>query len=423
MSLARTLRGRLLCPRPDEARVELIADGLLEIDAQGTIAAVTPAPTDCELPESFPGAVLLPGFVDTHVHFPQTRVLGSASGPLLPWLTRSVFPEEARFAEARYAAAVAWEFCEQLVRHGTTSAAIYSSSHPIAAELLFTELERRGLRALVGLTLMDRGAPPELLLAAGPALEACTALVERWHGRDGGRLQFCVTPRFALSCTPELLRGAAALAERHALPVQTHLAENHDEISATASAFPGSGDYLAVYDDHGLCGPRSLFAHCIHLSEGAWDRMAARGAAVAHCPDSNFFLGSGCMDLHAPTRRGVRVGLGTDVGAGRSFSLRQVMAAAHDAALIVAASAGGGSRSRVSSEALLWHATRGGARALGLDRPGVRVGCLAPGYEADVVALDLPEAITDPAALCDAIAFRRDAGPARAVLVRGRALR
>lgn len=418
MSLARTLRGRLLCPRPEEARVEYVADGVVEIDAVGTITAVRPALEDCDEPESYPGAVLLPGFVDTHVHFPQTRILGSASGPLLPWLQRSVFPEEARFAEARYAAAVAWEFCEQLVRYGTTCAAIYSSSHPIAAELLFTELERRGLRAWAGLTLMDRGAPDDVLLAAGPALEACTELVERWHGRDRGRLQFCVTPRFALSCTPELLRGAAALAERHGLPVQTHLAENHDEITATAAAFPGSRDYLGVYDDHGLCGPRSLFAHCVHMSEGTWDRMAERGAAVAHCPDSNFFLGSGCMDLQAPVRREVRVGLGTDVGAGRSFSLRQVMAAAHDAALVVAGG-DGGTRARVTAEGLLWHATRGGARALGL----AQVGCLAPGYEADVVALDVPEAVAGVGAVLDAIAFRRDAGPARAVLVRGRVLR
>ena len=281
---------------------------------------------------------------------------------------------------------------------------------------LFCELERRGLRALAGLTLMDRGAPDELLLASGPALAACTALVERWHGRDRGRLQFCVTPRFALSCTPALLRGAAALAERHGLPVQTHLAENPDELAATAQVFPDSADYLAVYEDHGLCGPRSLFAHCIHLSEGAWDRMATRGVAVAHCPDSNFFLGSGCMSLQAPVSRGIRVGLGTDVGAGRSFSLRQVMASAHDAALAVGA--------RVTAEALLWYATRGGARALGLGN----VGCLAPGHEADIVAVDVPEYVqaqddADHAKLYDAIAFRRDAGPARAVLVRGQVLR
>lgn len=408
---ARVLRGRLLCPHADAPRVTRIADGLVEIGDDGRIAAVGPAPADCEVPESFPGAVLLPGFVDAHVHFPQTRVIGSASGPLLPWLERSVFPEEARFAERCYAAAVAWEFCEALVRQGTTCAAVYASSHPAATEILFAELERRGLRALVGLTLMDRGAPPGLLLAAGPALAACEALAERWHGRDGGRLQFCVTPRFALSCTPELLRGAGRLAEARGLPVQTHLSENTAELAATAAAFPAARDYLGVYEDHGLCGPRSLFAHCIHVSAGEWDRLASAGAAVAHCPDSNFFLGSGCMRLRAATERRVRVGLGTDVGAGRTFSLRQVMASAYDASLIVGAP--------VPAEELLWHATRGGAAALGL---GAALGCLAPGFDADLVAIDAPELAAD-AALFDALAFRRDAGPARAVYVRGRLLR
>lgn len=407
---AAVLRGRLLCPRADEARVDEVADGLIRIDADGRIAAVEVVTGACEVPETFPGAVLLPGFVDAHVHFPQTRVLGSASGPLLPWLERSVFPEEARFAEAAYAEAVAVEFCDALVRMGTTCASIYSSSHPVAAEALFAELDRRGLRGAAGLTLMDRGAPAAVLLAADAAIAACERLIERWHGHDG-RLQFCVTPRFALSCTPELLKMAGRLAERHALPVQTHLAENTAEIAATAGMFPGSRDYLGVYEDHGLGGSRALFAHCVHLSEGAWDRVAAMDAAVAHCPDSNFFLGSGCMPLRAACDRGVRVGLGTDVGAGRSFSLRQVMAAAYDASLIVGAPA--------TAEALVWHATRGGARALGL---GGEIGCLAPGFAADVVAIDAP-AQARGSALFDAVAFRRDAGPVRAALVRGRTLR
>jgi guanine deaminase len=409
VSAAAVLRGRLLCPRPEEARVDEVADGLVTIDERGRIAAVEVAGADCEVKESFPGAVLLPGFVDSHVHFPQTRVLGSASGPLLPWLERSVFPEEARFAAATYAAAVAEEFCDAMIRQGTTCAAIYSSSHPVAAEALFSALDRRGLRGLAGLTLMDRGAAAAVLLAADPAIAACESLAERWHGHDDGRLQFCVTPRFALSCTPGLLRAAGRLAERLALPVQTHLAENTAEIAATGAAFPEARDYLAVYEDHGLGGRRSLFAHCIHLSEGAWDRVAAQDAAVAHCPDSNFFLGSGCMPLMAATGRGVRVGLGTDVGAGRSFSLRQVMAAAYDASLIVGAPA--------EAEALLWHATRGGARALGL----AAIGCVAPGFEADVIAVDVPEGATGPA-LFDALAFRRDAGPVRAAWVRGRRL-
>lgn len=403
------LRGRLLCPHPELPRVDFVADGLVRVDAAGRIAAVEVP--GYGVPETYPGAVLLPGFVDTHVHFPQTRVLGSASGPLLPWLERSVFPEEARFAEAAYAAAVAEEFCDALVRFGTTCAAVYSSSHPVAAEVLFAALDRRGLRGLAGLTLMDRGAPAAVLLAADAALAACESLIERWHGHDRGRLQFCVTPRFALSCTPGLLRGAGRLAQRHALPVQTHLSENRAEIAATAAAFPGASDYLAVYEDHGLGGSRSLFAHCVHLSEGAWDRIAAQDAAVAHCPDSNFFLGSGCMPLTAATGRGIRVGLGTDVGAGRSFSLRQVMAAAYDASLIGGAA--------VDAEGLLWHATRGGARALGL--AGV-IGCVAPGYDADLIAVDVPEDARG-AALFDALAFRRDAGPVRAALVRGVPLR
>jgi guanine deaminase len=195
---ARVLRGRLLCPDPAQPRIARIEDGLLTIGPDGRIAAVEPAPADCTLPQSYPGAVILPGFVDAHVHFPQTRVIGSASGPLLRWLERSVFPEELRFAGLRYAAAVAWEFCEALIRQGTTCAAIYASSHEAATDVLFQELDRRGLRALVGLTLMDRGAPPGLLVAAGAALAACERLVDRWHGHDG-RLEFCVTPRFALS--------------------------------------------------------------------------------------------------------------------------------------------------------------------------------------------------------------------------------
>lgn len=410
-SRARTLRGRLLCPHPELPKIERIADGLLEIDAAGRIADVRPAPPDCDVPETYPGAVILPGFVDTHVHFPQTRVIGSASGPLLRWLERTVFPEEARFADVRYAASVAWEFCESLVRQGTTCAAIFGSSHPVATGVLFDELGRRGMRALVGLTLMDRGAPDNVLLEAGAALAACELLVERWHGACEGLLRFCVTPRFALSCTPPLLRGAGRLAEAHGLHVQTHLSENLDELAATAAACPGSRDYLGVYEDHGLVGGRALLAHCIHLSDGEWDRLAAAGGAVAHCPDSNFFLGSGCMRLRAATERKIRVGLGTDVGAGRTFSLRQVVASAHDAALVVGAPA--------PAEELLWLATRGGARALGL---ADAVGCLRPGLDADLAVIDAPE-LASLEALFDALSFRRDAGPARAVYVRGRLVR
>lgn len=407
-SATRMLRGRALFPRADAPGVDELADAAIEIDAAGRIVAAGPAPAGCAVPETHPGAVLLPGFVDTHIHFPQTRVLGSASGALLEWLERSVFPEEARFADRVYAEAVARELCDSLIAQGTTCAAIFSSSHPGATDALFAELERRGLRAFAGLTLMDRGAPPANLLEAARALEACAALRERWDGRDGGRLRFSVIPRFALSCSPALLRGAADFAARHGLLVQTHVSENRDELRATAAAFPDHADYLAVYEHHGLVGARTILAHCIWLSPGEWERVAALDAAVAHCPDSNFFLGSGCMPLARASARGIRIGLGTDVGAGRTFSVPRVAAAAYDASLLVDA--------RVAPAELLWRATAGGARALGLE--GV-IGRIAPGLDADLTAIDAPAATTGPA-LIDHLLFRHDAGAVRATYVRGR---
>lgn len=399
------LRGRLLCPRPDGGVSELL-DGLVEIDPAGRITAVGPAPADCAVPVTRPGAVWCPGFVDTHIHFPQTRVLGSASGPLLDWLDRTVFPEEARFVERRYAELVAAEFCAALAAAGTTTAAIYSASDPGATDALFAALDRAGLRARAGLTLMDRGAPPANCVPAEVALPAAEALITRWHGHDD-RLHFAVTPRFALACSDRLLRGAAALAERHDLCVQTHLSENTAEITATRAAWPDARDYLAVYADRGLLGRRSLFAHCIWLDDREWDRLAAADAAVAHCPDSNFFLGSGQMPLQAPLARGIRLGLGTDVGAGRSFSLRRIAASAYDTALIT--------QSPTTPEHLFWLATAGGAAALGY---ADRVGRIAPGHDADLIALDLP-AHAD-VGVFDALLFRHDAGPVAATYVRGR---
>lgn len=394
-----TIRGAALAPAAHRPVFDVINDALLEIGPDGRIASFGPAPAGCRVAETRPGAIWLPGFVDSHVHYPQTRMVGSASGPLLEWLDRTTFPEEACFSEDAYAVAVAAEFCQHLARNGTTSAAIFSSPHPGATHRLFEALDAAGLRALAGLTLMDRGAPVENLLAAAPALEACAALVERWHGHDGGRLRFCITPRFAIACSPALLRGAADLAERHRLPIQTHLSENPDEIAYTRELYPDSADYLAVYADHGLVTDQSLFAHAIHLEDAEWDRLAAADAALAHCPDSNFFLGSGCMRLAHAHRRGLRVGIGTDVGAGRSFSVRRCAARGHDAARIVG--------EPVSAEALLWHATRGGARALGI---GATVGTLAVGMQADLVALDAP----DPdhrGDRFDALLHRLDYGP------------
>ena len=403
------IRGRVLAPDPHTPRLVDWPDALIEIDARGRITDVRAAPADCEVPETWPGAVVLPGFVDCHLHYPQTRIIGSASGPLLPWLERSVFPEEARFADDAHAVAVADEFCAAMIAQGTTSAGVFSSSHPSATQILLEALDRAGLRAVTGVTLMDREAPDAVTLGADAALAALDELRERWHGHDEGRLQIAVVPRFAIACSGELMRRAAALADRHGLRVHTHISENHEELRVTAKLFPASRDYLGVYEDHGLVSERTILAHAVHFSDDEWARVAARDVAIAHCPDSNFFLGSGCMPLRAALERGVRIGLATDVGAGRTFSLRRVAAAAYDASLI---------RERpVSPEELVWLATRGGARVLG---PADRLGCVAPGFDADLVAIDVPAHARELRPVLDALLFRHDAGPARATLVRGR---
>lgn len=403
------IRGRVLAPHPTARELSLLDDALIEIAQDGRITSVTNVEDDrsCTVPPTWPGTVIVPGFVDAHLHYPQTRVIGSASGPLLPWLQTSVFPEEARFADVDYARAVAEEFCDALIAQGTTLAAIYSSSHPGATQALLEALDRRGLRGITGITLMDRGAPSDVTREAGDALQANAALIERWHGHDGGRLQLSAIVRFAISCSAELMRGAAEQADAHDLIVQTHISENAEEIAATAELFEDSADYLGVYEDHGLASPRLVLAHGVHLTDPEWQAVANQDLALAHCPDSNFFLGSGCMPLRRALDLGIRVGLGSDVGAGRTFSLRRVAASAYDASLIVGAAVG--------PEELLWLATRGGAQAL---RQDDTIGCVAAGFDADLVAIDVPPEL-DKSRLLDALTFRHDAGPVRATLVRG----
>lgn len=395
---AHAIRGRMLVPRADSPAFDLLEDGLLT-HRDGWIEAVVPAPDGCLVPVTQPDAIWLPAFVDTHVHCPQTRIRGSATGPLLDWLAQSVFPEEARFVDRAYARAVADEFCQHLLAQGTTCVAAYSTSDEGATDALFEAMAATGIAGHAGLTLMDRMAPDAVCVPAEVALPAAERLIAKWHGR-ADRLFFAITPRFALSCTPELMRGAAKLAETHDLLIQTHLSENTAEIATVAEVFPEHPDYLGVYADHGLCTRHAIFAHCVHLDDAGWDRIAAADAAVSHCPDSNFFLGSGCMPIAAPIARGIRLGLGTDVGAGRTFSLRRVAASAYDAALIT-----GGT---ITSEALLWYATRGGGDALRLP-----FGRLERGAAADFVAIDVPD-LAGPA-LFDALVHRRDAGPVSAV--------
>ena len=343
-----TWRTRVCSPASPQ-RVLWLSDAVVRVE-NGQIAEVAPydgRPVDEDLR---PG-VLLPGFVDTHLHAPQTRIVGSASGPLLEWLQQSTFPEEARFADPDHARAVSERFCTRLASAGTTLCLAYGSVHPEAADQLLAALDRRGLRAIAGPVLMDEHAPAELCLAPDRALPALVDLVDRWHGHDRDRLRVAVIPRFALSCSRAMLRGAARIAADRSLFVSTHLAETEAECRIATERF-GTADYLEIYEAAGLIGPRTVLAHCIHLSSGAWDRLADAGAVVAHCPDSNDFLGSGSMPLPAVIDRGIPLGIGSDIAAGRSFRIPRILSSAHDNALR--------QHARVDPARLLWWGHAGG---------------------------------------------------------------
>jgi guanine deaminase len=403
-----TLRARVLTPDPTadgDWPLRWFDDAIIEIDPSGRFARVAPyggEPVDADVR---PG-VLLPGFVDAHVHLPQTRIVGSASGPLLDWLTRSTFPEETRFADPGHAATVARAFAAALAAAGTTLAFVYGSVHPAAADAAFAALDARGLRAILGPVLMDEGGPDALMLPPEVALPALDALADRWHGRDG-RLEVAVIPRFALSCSARMMREAGALAARRGLWVSTHLAENTAECAAATARF-GARDYLSIYEDAGLVHARSVYAHCIHLDDDAWDRFAAAGAVVAHCPDSNDFLGSGGMPLGDVLGRGIPLALGTDVAAGRSFRVPRTASHAYDNALRRGVSA--------PPAALLWWATLAGARALGHGA----VGAVASGFDADFVLVDVPAWVDDADGVLAWTLLYADAPPPRGTWVRGR---
>jgi guanine deaminase len=410
---AKTLiRGRMLVPHPNQAHWRYLNDGLIAIGENGIILGVKQNITAdiSEIPETRPGCIWMPGFVDTHLHFPQTNIIGSASGALLPWLEKSVFPEESKFSDMEYSAVVAQKFCDSLLKNGTTCAAIYSSSHLDSTHMLFHTLAQRGLRAEVGMTLMNRNAKDSLLVPTSLAMENAERLIKKWHGHDQNRLRFCVTPRFAISCTSDLLKAAGDLAEKYDLMIQTHISENTDELVATAQLFPTSKDYLAVYEEYGLLTSKSLFAHCIYLNHREMHKIAEVGASISHCPDSNFFLGSGQMPLQQLKSLGMKIALGTDVGAGRTFSMSKACARAYDASRIT--------KSQTSASELLWMATRGGAIAMG---KGNQIGSFANGYEADLIAVrPANETWEDIYQLCDQLVFQEDHQGVQEVWIKGR---
>ena len=336
------------------------------------------------------GRLLMPGFIDTHVHCPQLDVIGSWGTGLLDWLATYTFPAELRYADAEVAADGAARFLDALLAHGTTAAVVFPTVHRVSAEALFAAAAQRGMRVVTGKVLMDRHAPPDLLDDVDGAERDCEALIERWHGR--GRSAYAVTVRFALTSTPQQLAMAGRLMRRHpGLYMQTHLAENCDEVKEVAALFPEASSYLDVYRRSGLLQRRSVLAHGIWLDarDRAWLRDS--GAQIAHCPSSNLFLGSGLFDWDAARASGHAVSLASDVGGGTSLSLLRTAAEAYK----VQALRG----SRLNAWVALHAATRGAAEALELD---AEIGHLDAGATADLVIWDW--AVGPVAAQRDAVA-------------------
>lgn len=358
--------------------LEAIADGAVAVQdgriaASGEYAGVRRALPEAEVLDLRPG-ILLPGFVDTHVHYPQVRAIGGMGMRLLDWLQAHALPEEARLADAGYARAVAREFLTALLRNGTTTALVFGAHFPAAQEVLFEEAQALGLQIVSGLVLSDRNLRPELHQAPAVAYEASRELIRRWHGRGG--LRYAVTPRFALSTSEPLLEAAGALLrDVPGVFLQTHLNETPDEVHEVRALFPWAPDYLAAYERYGLVSSRAVFAHNIHATDAELERLAAAGATVAHCPSSNAFLGSGLFPLRRHRARGVRVALGSDVAGGTGFSLLKEGLIAYMAQM---ARPDG---YPLGAEHLLYLATRAGAEALALEAD---VGDLAPGKRADL---------------------------------------
>jgi guanine deaminase len=387
MSAVRAFRASILHftgdPGADSAAktFEHFEDGLLVVD-QGRVTRVGPAK---ELLAALPagidvvdrrGTLILPGFVDAHVHYSQTDVIASAGHNLLDWLERYTFPEEARFAEPAHAAEVAEFFLDELLRNGTTTAMVFGTVHRASADAFFAAAAKRNLRMVAGQVMMDRHCPEGLRNREADGGRDARELIERWDGN--GRLHYAITPRFAVTSSDSQLALAGELAR--AFPkafVHSHLAENVEEVKWVRSLYPACRSYTDVYDHFGLLRERAIYAHCLHLDAADRKRMAASGAAAAFCPTSNLFLGSGLFDLAAADDAGMPFALATDVGGGTSFSLLRTMQEAYKVAQLQG--------QRLTALRAFYLATLGGAHALRLDD---RIGSFRPGREADFIVLD-----------------------------------
>ncbi|MEX3007376.1 guanine deaminase [Hoeflea sp. TYP-13] len=386
---ARLIRGRLLSFRDapkgidDTTSYVYEEDGAILTDngiivASGDYAAVKgKAPADVVETDHRPHLITA-GFIDTHIHFPQMQVIGSYAAALLEWLNNYTFVEEQRFADTAHAARIATAFFDELVRHGTTTAVTYCSVHKTSADAFFTESHRRNLRMIGGKVMMDRNAPPGLLDTPQTGYDDTKSVIESWHGK--GRQMVAITPRFAITSTPEQMEMAGTLVREHPdLHMQTHLSENRAEIEFTQELYPWSKDYTDVYEHYGLLGPKSLFGHSIHLSDREADAMSESGSVAVFCPTSNLFLGSGLFGLKTLDERDnpVRIAVATDVGGGTNYSMLRTVDEGYKVLQLQG--------QRMTPLESFYRITLGNARALSLED---KIGSLEPGREADIVVLD-----------------------------------
>jgi guanine deaminase len=355
------------------------AAGRQVVQAVGDYAALAGRYSGLEV-QHLPGRIIAPGFVDMHIHYPQLDVIGSPAEGLLPWLENYTFPHEKRFSAPDYSAEAATFFIAELLRHGVTTALAFATSHPESVNALLGEAQRQKLRMIAGKVLMDQNAPDGVRDATEQSLIDTEALISRWHGVD--RLGYAITPRFVPSCSEAQLRGAGELAAKYAdVWIQSHVAENRDEIAWVRELYPQARSYLSVYEQFGLLRPRAVYAHCIHIDEEDRALMRGTGTAAAVSPTSNLFLGSGFFDYVAADRTGFLYGLASDVGGGTSFSPFHTMLAAYYVGREGQTKAG----VSLKPQHLWWQHTAGAAQALGLE--GV-IGNLLPGCEADFVVLN-----------------------------------
>ena len=381
------IRGRLLaflrepqgvddeaCRLYEEDGALLVCDG--KVAARGDYASVSKKAGEGATVVDHRPHLLLPGFIDGHMHYPQMQVIASYGAELLQWLNEYTFPEEARFRDAQHGRRISRLFLDELIRHGTTTAAVYCSVHKSSAEAFFAEAHDRDMLMIAGKVMMDRNAPDGVTDTPQSGYDDTKALIGEWHGK--GRQNYAITPRFAITSSPEQMEMAEALAREYPeLHIQTHVDENLAEIEFARELFPNLPDYLGIYERYHLLGPKTLLGHCIHLTHRECEVLADTQSVAVWCPTSNLFIGSGLFDRDRLAGHGARIAVATDIGGGTSYSMLRTL----DEGYKVLQLRG----QRLDPLASFYMMTLGNARALGLDD---RIGVLAPRREADIVVLN-----------------------------------